>query len=140
MGKSFYSKGRNIPIRIKFNADDITDIHQLSETKILAGNYSVPISAIGTIKYVENEKIFYRYNRNEAKILQDFPAELDDIKNIIWGICCKSNDCDNSQHSTLGNLCQYLDFDLFERNGSIVVVVHPNIVLPRKEHLQSWAI
>ena len=80
----FYSKGRNIPIRIKFNADDITDIHQLSETKILAGNYSVPISAIGTIKYVENEKIFYRYNRNEAKILQDFPAELDDIKNIIF--------------------------------------------------------
>lgn len=80
----FYSKGRNIPIRIKFNADDITDIHQLPETKILAGNYSVPISAIGTIKYVENEKIFYRYNRNEAKILQDFPAELDDIKNIIF--------------------------------------------------------
>lgn len=80
---NFYSNGRNIPIRIKFNAEDITDINQLAETKILVGNYSVPISAIGTINYVENEKIFYRYNRNEAKILQDFPAELADRNNII---------------------------------------------------------
>ncbi len=79
----FYSNGRNIPIRIKFDAEDITDIHKLSETKILAGDYSVPISAIGTIKYVENEKIFYRYNRNEAKILQDFSSELENRNNII---------------------------------------------------------
>ena len=80
---NFYSNGRNIPIRIKFNAEDITDIKQLAETKIMVGNYSVPISAIGTINYVENEKIFYRYNRNEAKILHDFPAELTNQNNII---------------------------------------------------------
>ncbi len=80
---NFYSNGRNIPVRIKFNAEDIADINQLAETKILVGDYSVPISAIGTINYVENEKTFYRYNRNEAKILQNFPVELANQNNII---------------------------------------------------------
>lgn len=54
------------------------------------------------------------------------------LKNIIWGVCSKSNDCDNSQPSTFDNLFLYYDFDLFERNGSVVVIVDPNIVLPWK--------
>ena len=45
-----------------------------------------------------------------------------------------------SQHSTFGNLFLYLYFDLCERNGSVIVIVHPNIVLSGKEHLQSWTI
>ncbi len=79
----FYYNGRDIPIKIKHDKDDITNISQLSETKIFVGNTNIPIDTIGTIKYTENEKILYRYNRNEAKIIQNLPKEYLSENNII---------------------------------------------------------
>ena len=78
----FYSNGREIPIIIKYNKDVISNISQLSETKLMIGNTNVPIDAVGKVQYTENEKIFYRYNRNEAKIIQNLSTQLLNDNNV----------------------------------------------------------
>lgn len=79
----FYSNGREIPIKVKYDEKDVTNVAQLSETKIMVENANIPIDVIGKIQYTENEKIFYRYNRNEAKIIHNFPENLLNSSNVI---------------------------------------------------------
>lgn len=86
----FYKDGRQIPILVKINKDDIKNIEALEYSYIQMENSVLPLKSFGKIEIRQNEKILYRYNRKDAKILHNaiFQKELEN-ENLI---SLKAND------------------------------------------------
>lgn len=86
----FYKDGRQIPILVKINKDDIKNIEDLEYSYIQMENSVLPLKNFGKIEIRQNEKILYRYNRKDAKILHNaiFQKELEN-ENLI---SLKAND------------------------------------------------
>lgn len=64
-----YKAERKLPVRIMFPKGQINTVEQLLETNIVLGENSIPLKALGNIESETNEKILYRNNRKDAKIL-----------------------------------------------------------------------
>ena len=62
-----YKKSREIPILVKYEKKNCDSIDDLMNTTVFNGEVSVPLSALGNIRSVINEKVYYRYNRKDAK-------------------------------------------------------------------------
>lgn len=73
----FYQNGKKIPIKVKYEKNVISNAKQLTESLISVTGYSIPVSAVGNFDYKKCEKVFYRYNRKEAKI-----TESDELVNV----------------------------------------------------------
>jgi multidrug efflux pump subunit AcrB len=71
----FYEAGRTIPVLVKFRDEDISSLSDLENTLVRLEEAYVPLRVLGNLTRQENEKILYRYNRADAKILYNFPAE-----------------------------------------------------------------
>lgn len=66
---SFYKDGKQIPIKVKLQTGEITNIDQILESQVIDQGAFVPLFVLGKIEEKNIEKIFYRYNRKEAKII-----------------------------------------------------------------------
>ena len=64
-----YRAERRLPVRVMFPKGQITTLEQLLETTIILEQSSIPLKILGTIEAETNEKIFYRNNREDAKII-----------------------------------------------------------------------
>lgn len=73
----FYSKGKTIPIHLNCNFKN-----DLNNAYISFNKKTIPLSILGNFSTIETEKIFYRYNKKNAKEISSFPENLDS-KNII---------------------------------------------------------
>ena len=85
----FYRNGRKIPIRVSFTAGTYTAVEDLMYTSVVSGNLAVPLFALGTIERKTNEKTLFRWNRKDAKkinnvkggkLIDSFTAEQPSIK------------------------------------------------------------
>ena len=85
----FYRNGRKIPIRVSFTAGTYTAVEDLMYTSVVSGNLAVPLFALGTIERRTNEKTLFRWNRKDAKkinnvkggkLIDSFTAEQPSIK------------------------------------------------------------
>lgn len=86
----FYKDGRQIPILVKINKGDIKNIEDLEYSYIQMENSVLPLKNFGKIEIRQNEKILYRYNRKDAKILHNAVFEKEpESENII---SLKAND------------------------------------------------
>lgn len=63
----FYKNGRTIPMLVKFKDGQINDIEELNNLSIPLKDEIVKFSSLGEIEPKENTKVFYRYNRKDAK-------------------------------------------------------------------------
>lgn len=88
----FYEEGRRIPIKIKYKKDEISNLNQLENINVLLEDSYVPIRILGSFHEEKTEKILYRANRKNAKILQgvinfnnaEIPSLMDiQIKELI---------------------------------------------------------
>lgn len=73
----FYQEGREIPIRVKLRKTDIKSIDDLENCFVQLEESYIPLRLLGNIELRENEKILYRYNRKDAKMIS-FPKNIDD--------------------------------------------------------------
>lgn len=81
---SFYRKGREIPVYIKFSGTENSDTSALADTAVLLENSYIPLRTLGSIHTAQNEKILYRYNRKDAKhITPPFTSESEVRNNSI---------------------------------------------------------
>jgi multidrug efflux pump subunit AcrB len=71
----FYEAGRTIPILVKFRDDDMRSLSDLENTLVRLEDSYIPLRILGNLTEEENEKILYRYNRADAKILYNLPRE-----------------------------------------------------------------
>lgn len=78
----FFSEGKKIPVKVKYDKNVITNPQQLLETKVSVSDVSLPLSALGNFEFKKSEKIFYRYNRKDAKIANFIDQKIND-ENII---------------------------------------------------------
>jgi multidrug efflux pump subunit AcrB len=62
-----YREGREIPILVKFADGQIGDTADLSTVRIAVENDFVQLGSLGSVENKVNTKIFYRYNRKDAK-------------------------------------------------------------------------
>lgn len=76
----FYKDGREIPIIVKLNDSDIKSVEDLQNSFIQLEQNSIPLRTLGKFEIRENEKILYRYNRKDAKIISN-PKE--NAQNLI---------------------------------------------------------
>ena len=72
---AFYTGGRKIPLRVSFADGTFTAIEQLMRTGVVAGKTDIPLSSLGTVEAVENEKTLFRWNRKDAKKISGVPKE-----------------------------------------------------------------
>lgn len=85
----FYEDGREIPVLVKIDEDDISSITDLENIGVLLESDFVPLSALGSIHEEVHEKILYRYNRKYAKRIipvqpfsvQEGDAGITDLRN-----------------------------------------------------------
>jgi multidrug efflux pump subunit AcrB len=71
----FYEAGRTIPILVKFRDDDMKSLSDLENTLVRLEDAYIPLRILGRLTREQNEKILYRYNRADAKILYNYPRE-----------------------------------------------------------------
>jgi multidrug efflux pump subunit AcrB len=62
-----YQAGREIPVVVKFQPQEILTLDDLGNTGILNGESFIPLRALGVLEPEIREKILYRYNRWDAK-------------------------------------------------------------------------
>nr|MCR5171383.1 efflux RND transporter permease subunit [Treponema sp.] len=62
-----YREGHEIPILVKFGDGQIGDTEELSTVRIAVENDFVQLGSLGSVENKVNTKIFYRYNRKDAK-------------------------------------------------------------------------
>lgn len=86
----FYKDGRQIPILVKINKDDIKTVDDLENSYVQLENSILPLKNFGRVEIKQNEKILYRYNRKDAKILHDAKFESEPADENI--ISLKKND------------------------------------------------
>ena len=67
----FYKDGKKINIKVKYPDATFTNKQQVLQTMVSTNESSIPLGLLGNLVYKDNEKIFYRYNRCEAKISED---------------------------------------------------------------------
>ena len=72
---AFYKGGRKIPLRVSFADGSFTAVDQLMRAGVVAGKIDIPLSALGTVERVTNEKTLYRWNRKDAKKICGTPKE-----------------------------------------------------------------
>jgi multidrug efflux pump subunit AcrB len=66
----FYEDGREIPVKVYFREDYIDTIDKIESLSLyLADGSRVPLRAVGRMAVEEKEKLLYRYNRKDAKII-----------------------------------------------------------------------
>ena len=63
----FYSDGRDLPIRVQLKKGSITSIDDLNNIRITTGTSYIPLSVLGDISLESCEKIYFRYNKQDAK-------------------------------------------------------------------------
>lgn len=78
----YYQKGKKIPIKVKYDRNIISNPNQLQDSLVRLTQNSIPISILGHFDYKKSEKIFYRYNRKDAKIAKVINS-FTDKKNIL---------------------------------------------------------
>ena len=85
----FYRNGRKIPLRVSFTEGTYTALEDILDTSVVSGKSAVPLSALGKIERRTNEKILFRWNRKDAKKINNitggkttdaFAAERRNIK------------------------------------------------------------
>lgn len=76
----FYKDGREIPIVVKLNSSDIKNVEDLQNSFVQLQENTVPLRTLGKFEIRENEKILYRYNRKDAKIIV---SPTKDVSNLI---------------------------------------------------------
>ena len=79
----FYKEGREIPVLVKLAKNDITSVEDLENSFIQLENSVVPLRSFGEISLKQNEKVLYRYNRKDAKILQELNKPLEQTDSIL---------------------------------------------------------
>ena len=79
----FYKEGREIPIHVKVKKDSIKSIEDLENSYIQIENNILPLRSFGKFELKQNEKILYRYNRKDAKILQNIKTEIEESETLI---------------------------------------------------------
>ncbi|GHV92075.1 multidrug ABC transporter [Spirochaetia bacterium] len=80
----YYERGREIPVKIKFFDRYIAGRGDVESLGVLLENGTqVPLRTLGSITVEQNEKVLYRYNRKDAKIIKnirdDTPAAVRDF-------------------------------------------------------------
>jgi multidrug efflux pump subunit AcrB len=71
----YYEGGREIPLVIKLREDDIKSPEDLGLIRVNYEGGSVPLRLLGSMEEEQNEGVYYRYNRRDAKI---FPYPVED--------------------------------------------------------------
>ncbi|MDR0443086.1 MAG: efflux RND transporter permease subunit [Treponema sp.] len=66
---SFFEKGREIPIKVKYRKDDIGSLDDLKNTNVQLSDSYIPLWVLGSFTEQVNEKILYRYNRKDSKMI-----------------------------------------------------------------------
>lgn len=64
-----YIEGREIPIIVKLYDGDIKSVDDLQNSFVQLDESSIPLRMLGNFELRQNEKILYRYNRKDAKII-----------------------------------------------------------------------
>ena len=62
-----YKEGREIPLLVKYEDGQIADTDDLLAVRIGVENDFVQLGSLGSVENKTNTKIFYRYNRKDAK-------------------------------------------------------------------------
>lgn len=69
IASNYYTNGREIPIRIKYQDNLINSQKQLEDILIISGNNYIPLKSVGAISIQEKENILYRYGKKDCKLL-----------------------------------------------------------------------
>jgi multidrug efflux pump subunit AcrB len=66
---SFFERGREIPIKVRLHENDISSLDDLRNTNVILQNNFVPLWVLGAFEEQINEKILYRFNRKDSKMI-----------------------------------------------------------------------
>lgn len=78
---SIYKNGIDIPIYVKAHDTENLSIKDLENIFVNIENESVPLKLLGSIEMQEKEKVLYRYNRKDAKLLVN-PIDLTNLLSL----------------------------------------------------------
>lgn len=65
----FYESGNEIEIKVRYRHDDVSSISDLKYLSIPCGDQRIPLHAVSSIENICNEKILFRYNRKDCKVI-----------------------------------------------------------------------
>ncbi|MBR5866603.1 MAG: efflux RND transporter permease subunit, partial [Spirochaetaceae bacterium] len=67
----FYVKGRIIPIIVKLDCAEKFDSEAILDLNVKINNSNIPFGYLGKFTKQENEKVLFRYNRKDSKIIRN---------------------------------------------------------------------
>ena len=81
----YYEKGRRVPISVAFAEDAVTTVQELENVNVMLEHSYVPLKTLGVFYDKTSEKIIYRYNRKDAKLIVGEIADgYEDDADIEW--------------------------------------------------------
>ncbi len=104
----YYKNDRQIPINVKLSESKKLSSESILDLNVKINMVNIPFNFLGEFKKQENEKVLYRYNRKDSKIICDFSNE--DITKI------KNKKCE------IFDLSKYETQEMFS-NGIILLIV-----------------
>lgn len=66
----FYTEGREIPVWVKFDEESFQNVEDFENIGVFLEESAIPLRLLGTVTQELNEKVLYRYNRKDSKILK----------------------------------------------------------------------
>ena len=81
-----YREERRLPVLVKFPEGQINTVEQLLESNILVDKTVIPLKTLGKFEQESNEKIIYRNNRKDSKIIKISKKRNLQVSNDIFSI------------------------------------------------------
>lgn len=71
-GGYFYEGGKKTKIKLKYASPEISNPQEILQSLVVFEGTKIPLGALGSLKKQNCEKVFFRFNRREGKILRLF--------------------------------------------------------------------
>ncbi len=72
----FYEEGREIPLLVRYEDETIQSIEDIENVSVLIGDQRVPLRLLGSFTQEKTEKVLFRYNRKDAKVLTSIKPQV----------------------------------------------------------------
>lgn len=97
-GGYFYEEGKKTKIKVKFASPEISNPQEILQSLVVFEGTKIPLGSLGSLKKNNCQKVFFRFNRREGKILRLFSEDsLKENEDF-------SEDCENPGQENLREL------------------------------------